>query len=62
MNPVKIAHLSWLRAPIGKYIERCKVAMVNISSLRDRIDTPPAGAEAVWFVNQKKSSIQIMRN
>ena len=54
MNPLKIAHLSWLRAPIGKYIERCKASMVNITSLRDRINAPPGGAAAVWFVNQNE--------
>ncbi|MFL1449321.1 response regulator [Pseudomonas tritici] len=54
INPVKMAHLSWLRAPIQKYIERCKLAMVNITTLRDRINTPPGGAEAVWFVNQRE--------
>ncbi|ELQ8317793.1 response regulator [Pseudomonas aeruginosa] len=52
MNPVKIAHLSWVRGPIEKYIERCKQAMVSITSVRDRINTPPAGAEPVWFANQ----------
>jgi chemotaxis protein histidine kinase CheA/CheY-like chemotaxis protein len=52
MNPVKIAHLSWVRGPIEKYIERCKQAMVSITSVRDRINTPPTGAEPVWFANQ----------
>lgn len=54
MNPVKVAHLSWLRGPIVKYIERCKQAMVSITDLRGRISNPPAGAEPVWFVNQKE--------
>lgn len=54
MNPVKVAHLSWVRGPIVKYIERCKQAMVSITSLRERIDSPPAGAEPVWFVNQQE--------
>ncbi|MEX6780299.1 hybrid sensor histidine kinase/response regulator [Pseudomonas aeruginosa] len=52
MNPVKIAHLSWVRGPIEKYIERCKQAMVSITSVRDRINNPPTGAEPVWFANQ----------
>lgn len=52
MNPVKIAHLSWVRSPIEKYIERCKQAMVSITGLRDRILTPPSGAEPIWFANQ----------
>lgn len=49
MNPVKIAHLSWVRGPIEKYIERCKQAMVSITSVRDRINTPPCrrGARVV---------------
>lgn len=54
MNPVKIAHLSWVRSPIEKYIERCKQAMVNITSMRDRINTPPTGAEPIWFANQNE--------
>ena len=54
MNPVKVAHLSWVRGPIVKYIERCKQAMVSITSLRERIESPPAGAEPVWFVNQQE--------
>lgn len=54
MNPVKVAHLSWVRGPIVKYIERCKQAMVSITGLRGRISNPPAGAEPVWFVNQKE--------
>lgn len=54
MNPVKIAHLSWVRSPIEKYIERCKQAMVSITSLRDRINTPPTGAEPIWFANQNE--------
>lgn len=54
MNPVKVAHLSWVRGPIVKYIERCKQAMVSITSLRNRIENPPGGAEPVWFVNQKE--------
>ena len=52
MNPVKVAHLSWVLGPIEKYIERCKQAMVTIIGLRDRINSPPTGAEPVWFVNQ----------
>lgn len=55
MNPLKTAHLSWLRAPIQKYIERCKLAMVNITTIRDRIDNPPGGAEPAWFVKQRDS-------
>lgn len=54
MNPVKNAHLSWVRSPIEKYIERCKQAMVNITSMRDRINTPPTGAEPIWFANQNE--------
>lgn len=54
MNPVKIAHLSWVRGPIVKYIERCKQAMVSISGIRSRIENPPVGAEPIWFVNQKE--------
>ncbi|MPQ69265.1 response regulator [Pseudomonas sp. MWU12-2323] len=54
MNPEKIAHLSWVRAPIEKYIERCKQAMVSITGLRDRINNPPTGAEPVWFINQNE--------
>jgi chemotaxis protein histidine kinase CheA/ActR/RegA family two-component response regulator len=54
MNAEKVAHLSWVRAPIESYVERCKQAMVNIIGLRDRINTPPPGAEPVWFVNQKE--------
>lgn len=52
MNAVKVAHLSWVRNPIEKSIERCKLAMVSITSLRDRILTPPNGAEPIWFANQ----------
>lgn len=54
MNPVKVAHLSWVRGPIVKYIERCKQAMVNIAGIRSRMDTPPVGAAPIWFVNQKE--------
>lgn len=54
MNPVKVAHLSWVRGPIVKYIERCKQAMVSISGIRSRIENPPVGAEPIWFVNQKE--------
>ena len=52
MNPVKVAHLSWVSSPIEKNIERCKQAMVNFTSLRDRFLTPPSGAEPIWFANQ----------
>lgn len=52
MNPVKVAHLSWVRTPIEKNVERCKLAMVNITHIRDRILTPPTGAEPIWFANQ----------
>nr|WP_192963220.1 response regulator [Pseudomonas fluorescens]CEK41998.1 hypothetical protein PQBR57_0045 [Pseudomonas fluorescens SBW25] len=54
MNPVKVAHLSWVRNPIEKYIERCKQAMVSLTAVRDRINTPPNGAEPVWFANQNE--------
>ena len=54
MNAVKVAHLSWVRNPIEKSIERCKLAMVSITSLRDRIQTPPNGAEPIWFANQNE--------
>lgn len=54
MTPEKVAHLSWLSAPIKKYIERCKQAMVNITALRDRLKEPPVGAEPIWFVNQNE--------
>lgn len=54
MNAVKVAHLSWVRTPIEKSIERCKLAMVSITSLRDRIFTPPNGAEPIWFANQNE--------
>lgn len=54
MNPVKVAHLSWVHSPIEKNIERCKQAMVSITSLRDRILTPPTGAEPIWFANQNE--------
>lgn len=54
MNAVKVAHLSWVRNPIEKSIERCKLAMVSITSLRDRIFTPPNGAEPIWFANQNE--------
>ncbi len=54
MNAVKVAHLSWVRNPIEKSIERCKLAMVSITSLRDRILTPPNGAEPIWFANQNE--------
>lgn len=54
MSPEKIAHLSWVRAPIEKYIERCKQAMVSITGLRDRIANAPAGAEPIWFIEQQE--------
>lgn len=54
MNPVKVAHLSWVRSPIEKYIERCKQAMVSLTGVRDRINTPPSGAEPIWFANQNE--------
>lgn len=54
MNPVKVAHLSWVSSPIEKNIERCKQAMVSITSLRDRMLAPPNGAEPIWFANQNE--------
>jgi chemotaxis protein histidine kinase CheA/ActR/RegA family two-component response regulator len=54
MNPVKVAHLSWVRGPIEKHIERSKLAMVSITNIRSRIENPPVGAEPVWFVTQNE--------
>lgn len=54
MNPVKIAHLSWVRAPIEKAIELSKQVMVNITTQRDRLSNPPPGAEPSWFVKQRE--------
>ena len=55
MNPVKIAHLSWVRAPIEKAIELCRLAMVDISAQHERLNSPPNGAQQLWFVNQREN-------
>lgn len=55
MNPAKIAHLSWIRFPIEKAIELSKQTMSNITTQRARIESPPQGAEPLWFTKQDEA-------
>lgn len=48
----RIAHLSWLRAPVQKSVDIAKLSLDIYHKKAVDLASPPTDAEAIWFVNQ----------
>ncbi|MDM1712496.1 response regulator [Pseudomonas sp. 165] len=53
-NKLRIAQLTWLRAPIQKSVDTTKLQLDVFHKKTMALMQPPADAEPIWFENQKK--------
>ncbi|MBM5458930.1 response regulator [Pseudomonas sp. P66] len=53
-NKLRIAQLTWLRAPIQKSVDTTKLQLDVFHKKSMALLNPPADAESIWYDNQKK--------
>lgn len=53
-NKLRIAQLTWLRAPIQKSVDTTKLQLEVFNKKSKALASPPSDAEPVWFENQSK--------
>lgn len=52
-NKLRIAHLTWLRAPIEKSVDTTKINLDIYHKKTSALASPPADAEPIWYENQR---------
>lgn len=61
-NKLRIAQLTWLRAPIQKSVDTTKLQLEVFNKKSKALASPPPDAEPVWFENQKKDRDAAFKN
>ncbi|KPC02196.1 response regulator (plasmid) [Pseudomonas amygdali pv. lachrymans] len=61
-NKLRIAQLTWLRAPIQKSVDTTKLQLEVFNKKSKALASPPPDAEPVWFENQTKDRDAAFKN
>ncbi|SBW84262.1 histidine kinase [Pseudomonas veronii 1YdBTEX2] len=61
-NKLRIAQLTWLRAPIQKSVDTTKLQLEVFNKKSKALACPPLDAQPVWFENQNKDRDAAFKN